>query len=115
MLDEQARAAYRARIEELQSEIQAAERSNDLGRQQQLRAELDALAEHLEKSLGLGGRPRKLGASAERARSTVTWRIRSALKKIEEAHEPLARHLMAAIQTGTFCSYNPRESIDWTL
>ena len=36
-------------------------------------------------ALGLGGRSRALGSAAERARSAVTWRIRSGVKKIAKA------------------------------
>ncbi|MDD9947005.1 MAG: hypothetical protein OXU20_38535 [Myxococcales bacterium] len=115
VIDEQARHAYRARIRELQSELSESEEHNNAGRSEKLRQELDALTEHLEKALGLGGRARKLDAPSERARSAVTWRIRSALKKIEEAHEPLAEHLKATLRTGSFCCYDPQEPIDWKL
>ena len=118
-IDEQAIRAYRARISELQEGLEEAQAHNDVGRAETLREELDGLVDHLGKSLGLGGRPRKLGALAERARSAVTWRIRSALKKLEPAHPELATHLRDALQTGTFCSYRPKEtkplSNNWLL
>ena len=50
-----------------------------------------------------------MGDAAERARSTVTWRIRNAIKKLEPAHPALARHLGHSIKTGVFCSYTPGE------
>lgn len=58
-------------------------------------------------ALGLGGRRRRLGSMAERARSTVTWRSRYALRKVEAAHPPLGRHLRNGLNTGTFCVYQP--------
>jgi hypothetical protein len=39
------------------------------------------LFEKLSDALGLAGRSRLLGSMSERARSTVTWRIRSAIKR----------------------------------
>lgn len=106
-LDERALRDYRARVAQLDAAIEEAERHNDLGNLEALRTERDELLAHLSSSLGLGGRPRKLGAPSERARSAVTWRIRSALKKVKEAHPELSEHLRKTIQTGTFCSYQP--------
>lgn len=115
-IDDQARAAYRARIAELQRELAEAQEDNDLGRSEKLGEELETLSEHLSKALGLGGRARKLGAPTERARSAVTWRIRSALKKLDEVHPDLGAHLRDSIQTGTFCSYSPKaDGKDWEL
>ena len=67
------------------------------------------------KSLGLKGRSRKLQAEVDKARSAVTWRIRSAIKKINDVHPTLADHLTNSIKTGTFCSYAPTQAIEWEL
>ena len=64
---------------------------------------------------GLGGRARKAGDHAERARSAVTWRIRSAITRIEAVHPALGRHLKNSVRTGTFCAYTPEERFDWHL
>ena len=45
----------------------------------------------------------------ERARSAVTKRIRSAVKKIHAHHAPLGRYLLATIKTGLLCAYRPDE------
>lgn len=66
-------------------------------------------------TIGARGRPIGLGGAAERARSTVTWRIRSAVKKIGHVHERLGHHLASTVRTGTFCTYVPQTPIDWTL
>jgi hypothetical protein len=71
------------------------------------------LLEEMRKATGLGGRARKMGDAAERARSAVTWRIRNAIKKIEPAHSALARHLANSIKTGVFCSYTPEKETNW--
>jgi TolB-like protein len=114
-LDAEARGAYRRRIEELQAELEQAEAHNDPARVDPLREELDAVIHELARATGLGGRPRELGGRAERARSAVTWRIRSAIKKIRAAHPQLGQHLDNSIKTGVFCVYEPEEDVAWRL
>jgi len=114
-LDERARREIQARARELQHEIDDAEAANDRARTERGRKELDQIVEFLSGALGLGGRSRALGSPAERARSAVTWRIRSAIKKIAKAHPPLGRHLDNAVRTGTFCVYQPERPINWRL
>lgn len=113
ILDQRARAAYQARIRELQSDLDDAESRQDLARAEFARAELDTLAEELTKALGLGGKPRKLADPAERARSAVTWRIRSAIKNIQAAHPRLGAHLTNSLRTGTYCVYSPEQEFTW--
>jgi hypothetical protein len=55
----------------------------------------------------LGGRARRAGAAAERARVNVQRRIRGAIKRIGESLPELAAYLDRAVRTGTFCSYEP--------
>ncbi len=114
-IDEKAKADYHKKIQELQAEINEAEDMNDVGRLSKLKAEYDAILEHLSSSLGLAGKTREIGSTAEKARSAITWRIRSALKKIEKTHPELAQHLSNSINTGTFCSYKPEIKVDWQL
>jgi TolB-like protein/class 3 adenylate cyclase len=115
VLDEKARRSYEDRIRDLQEEIREAQEMNDLGRTEKLNAELDQLVEHLSKSLGIGKRSRKFNSPSDRARAAVTWRIRSAIRKIEAVHSALGRHLANSIRTGTFCSYSPEKELTWHL
>ncbi|MPY88916.1 MAG: hypothetical protein GEU99_13430 [Luteitalea sp.] len=115
VLDERAQREIQARVRDLQQEIDDADASNDIGRAERAREELDQIVELLSSALGLHGRSRGLGNAAERARSAVTWRIRSAIKKIASAHPRLGRHLENAVRTGTFCAYVPETSIDWAV
>jgi hypothetical protein len=112
-LDERARREIQARARELQHDIDEADAAHDLARAEQAREELDQIVELLSGALGLGGRSRALGSAAERARSAVTWRIRSGVKKIAKAHPQLGRHLENAVHTGTFCLYQPERPVDW--
>jgi predicted ATPase len=113
LVDERARADYRRRMRELEEEAGRAEAAGDGARAEAARQELDALTDTIAKAFGLGGRPRKAGDPAERARSTVTWRIRSALARIEKSHPALGRHLRNSVRTGTFCSYRPERAVGW--
>ncbi|MCZ0961067.1 tetratricopeptide repeat protein [Paracoccus benzoatiresistens] len=115
VLDDRARAALKARIRDLQEEIADAEERNDIGRTERLRNEFETLVETLSDALGLGGRSRRLGSLAERARTTVTWRIRHAVKRVTAAHPELGRHFAHTLHTGTFCCYNPERSVAWRL
>jgi hypothetical protein len=108
ILDEQAKRAYRLRLDELDREIDEATLDGDLGRAERAQDERDALIAGLASAVGLGGRDRRLGDDAERARKAVTARIRDAIRRIEEVHPELGAHLDAAVQTGTWCSYRPR-------
>ena len=105
VLDPRAKAAYRRRVEELQSELDDAERCADLERVARTRLELDRYLEELARATGLGGRTRSFADAAERARVSVHKAIRRALASITEAHPELGRELSSRVVTGTRCVY----------
>jgi hypothetical protein len=107
ILDPRAKAEYKRRIDDLGRDLEEAERFNDSDRAARSRNEMNVIAEQLAAAVGLGGRDRKSGSEAERARSAVTKRIKKSITKIAEVIPPLGRHLSARIKTGYFCSYNP--------
>jgi hypothetical protein len=107
ILDSKAKAEYKLRLDDLRSDLQEAERFGDDYRAARLRAEIDLLAQQLAAAVGLGGRDRRTPSDTERARSTVTKRIKEAINRIETAIPALARHLAAYVKTGYYCSYNP--------
>ncbi|HEY5881407.1 MAG TPA: hypothetical protein VIU11_21035 [Nakamurella sp.] len=113
VLDQRARSTYEQRIRDLQEDIDAAEADHDYSRADRSRLEMDALVDHLTAALGLSGRARRSGGSAERARSAVTQRIRSAIRGVDDAHAEFARHLETAITTGTYCMYRPENPVHW--
>ncbi|MEU6857332.1 AAA family ATPase [Glycomyces sp. NPDC046736] len=115
VLDEQARGAYRERLLRLDEDIRRAEARGDEPRATALDEERAALLDELRRTTGLGGRPRRLGDDAERARQTVTARIRDVLRKLRGEHPELHEHLSAAIATGARCAYRPETPIRWTL
>ena len=115
VLDANARRQYEDRIRELQAELAEADDDNDIGRAERLTVELDTLVEHLTKAVGLGGKTRRTGTTAERARTAVTRRIRKAIAHLLDLHPPLGRHLDASIRTGTYCAYRPERPIGWRV
>jgi tetratricopeptide (TPR) repeat protein len=107
VLDPQAKTAYRQRLEELRADLEEAETFNDTGRAAKAREEMEAIGEQLAAAFGLGGRDRKARSTAERARTTVTHRVRAAIKHISQLQPALGDHLDGRIETGTFCVYRP--------
>jgi tetratricopeptide (TPR) repeat protein len=116
LLDAEARARYRDHLEALDEQIDTAAALGDDARAAALDAERQALIDELKAATGLGGRSRRLGDNAERARKSVTNRIRNTLKKIEAVHPALARHLQGAVATGSACVYRANaEAPQWHL
>lgn len=115
VLDDEALHAYRARLLQLDDLIDdTAVRGDRVGRQR-LEREREALLAQLRTAAGLGGRIRRLGDETERARKTVTARIRDTLRKLDTEHPGLAAHLRAAVSTGTTCAYRPPTPVHWDL
>ena len=115
LLDDDARASYKARLDELDEEIAAADDLGDPVRGERAREERDAIVGQLTAAYGLGGRARRVGDPSERARTTVTRRIRDAIGRIEAVHPQLGLHLRNSVRTGTFCSYVPEHPVAWEL
>jgi hypothetical protein len=107
VIDQQARDAYRRRLAEVDEDIEEAARMNDMGRLELAQRDRDYLIAELTQAVGLGGRHRAVGSTAERARTSVTRSIRYAIKRLADHHPTLATHLEQAVHTGTYCSYTP--------
>ncbi len=107
VFDEQARESYRRRLAEIEEDIDEATHMNDPERVSLAEADRDYLIRELARGVGLGGRNRYMGATSERARTSVTRALRYALARIAEHHRALAKHLEHTVRTGTYCSYDP--------
>ncbi|MFI6740866.1 AAA family ATPase [Nonomuraea sp. NPDC050451] len=114
VLDEEARTRYRRRLELLDDEIDRAAELGDDRRAAELDAERTALLNELRTAAGLGGRPRRLGDEAERARKAVTNRIRNTLRQLDQRHPELAAHLRSSVSTGATCRYHPSPEVRWS-
>ncbi len=115
VLDESARESYRQRLGELDELIERATRRHDDEQAARLDQERETLLDELRRATGIAGRPRRLGDEAERARKTVTARIRDTLRRLDEQHPELAEHLRASVSTGASCRYQPALEVDWRL
>jgi hypothetical protein len=115
LLDATAKAAYKARRDELRTELEEAESFNDPARAAKARAELAFLTDELARAVGLGGRDRRAASHAERARLNATRAIRAAMANLDRANPALGRHLSSTIRTGRYCAYtpDPRVPIIW--
>jgi hypothetical protein len=114
LIDDEARAAYRARLRELQADLDEAAAFNDPVRGENARLEMDALEAQLSAAFGLGGRARPEGSVAERARQSVTKAIREATRRIASEDSALGDHLERSVRTGVYCVYDPDPSSRFT-
>jgi hypothetical protein len=113
VLDAAARQRYRVRLAQLDETLADADRDNLPARSAAAQAERDVLIRELKAAVGLGGRARRLGDDAERARKAVTARIRDSIARIDARHPVLGTHLRESITTGLFCRYAPAEPPLW--
>lgn len=107
LLDDEARTEYRRRLEDLRESLAEAESFGDRARAARAREEIEFLASELSRAVGLGGRARRSGSSAERARSAVQRRIKNALQRLGEAAPELGPDLAHSVRTGNFCVFRP--------
>jgi hypothetical protein len=107
LLDAEAVQSYRKRLLELKEELEEANGFGDLGRVDRAKSEIDFLTRELARAMGLGGRERRVGNAAERARTTVQKRLREAIRRIGEELPEVGSRLEHAVRTGTFCGYFP--------
>jgi hypothetical protein len=103
------------RLKAIEVEMTTAERFHKSALLEDLKLEKVKFERYLAGVTGLGGRPRRAGSQAEKARQSCRGAIVTAIKTIERESPALARHLRAHIHTGTGCSYEPSETVIWQL
>jgi hypothetical protein len=101
LLDEEARRAYRTRLEDPDTDDD----------------ERAWLLDQLGAATGLAGRRRTTGSTDERARVAVRKAIVAALARVAEVDPWLGRHLRDRVRTGTECRYesDPDHPVRWVL
>jgi tetratricopeptide (TPR) repeat protein len=107
LLDGQARAEYKRRIADLEQIADEARERGDAARAETARGERETLVRELSRAVGRGGKSRRAGAAAERARVSAQRCIREAIRRIVEVDADLGAHLERTIRTGIFCIYQP--------
>jgi tetratricopeptide (TPR) repeat protein len=107
MLDGKAKQDYKRKLVELREQLEDAQELGNSERAAVIESEIDFLAREISRAIGLGGRNRRAGSAAERARLNVTRAIKTALEKISEHHGGIGEMLDKSVRTGSFCSYVP--------
>jgi hypothetical protein len=92
----------------------------DARARREIRSRLDALAAGRDEAETAGDAVRAARAKAERdglerARKSVTARMRNSIRRTGQEHPGLARHLDRAVDTGVWCVYRPEHPIRWAL
>ncbi len=105
MIDAHARQEIGAEIKRLDERIEAALQAGADNAAQRIDKERDELLTYLGTATGLFNRARTLGDEAEKARKTVSSRIKHAIGLIETELPDLADHLNAQIVLGVRCRY----------
>jgi len=115
MLDSKAKQDYKRRLFELRESLEDARGVGNSERAAEFESEIDFLTREISRAVGLGGRDRRAGSAAERARLNVTRAIKAAMLKISEWDASLGTLLDGRIKTGLFCSYSadPRALMNW--
>jgi hypothetical protein len=113
-LDSEAISAFRSTYEDLEEQRREADRNNDTARSERVQHQLAALAEHLGRARGLGGRPRRQSSDKEKFRKAVGNAIRRVLADIAAEDPRLAEHLTPPrLSIGADCCYRPDAVINW--
>jgi hypothetical protein len=106
VLDDMAKARYRARIAELRAEIDDADLCADLERASRARLRMDDLIEQLSRATGLRGATRSFVDDRERARVAVRKAITRAFDAIAKLDPEIARELEVRVVTGSRCMFD---------
>ena len=115
VLDPIALQNFRQRLTELtQEKMHAGEIGNE-EQYQILEQEEDFILEELARTTGLSGKQRSFTTEDERARKSITARIRASIKRIEALHPELGEYLSQTISTGIFCCYNQSKATNWLV
>ncbi|MGC2491566.1 AAA family ATPase [Candidatus Binatus sp.] len=115
MLDARAKQDYKRKLHDLSEELEDLRERGNHQRAEQVESEIEFVKREIRRAVGLGGRDRRAGSAAERARLNVTRAIKAALQKISEQQAAMGELLERSIKTGSFCSYSPdpRLHVTW--
>jgi hypothetical protein len=113
ILDAQAKKQFKERLDDIREELAYTKANGDICQAEKLENEKDAIMQQLNAAIGLGGRGRKAGSVAERARISVSQNIHKAIKNMSKHDQKLAQFLNNSIKTGITCKYAPDQDIPW--
>ncbi len=115
VLDPRAKQDFKRRLDELREQLDELQEKGAAERAEEVQAEIEAISRELARALGLGGRDRRAGSEAERARINVTRAIRAAIQRIAEHHQALGELLEQSVRTGSYCRYQSNVPIEWSF
>jgi hypothetical protein len=113
LADRHAIREYKTRLDHLRVELEVANDNHDYGQRQRIEDELEAIETELRRCLTPTGRLRQAGSDFERARKAVSIAVHRTLRRIEEVHPLLARHLDTSLRIGVHLCYLPPLPIAW--
>jgi len=113
VLDHQSLNHYRKRLNEIEKDKATAAVCLDETQYLKLETEEEFILKELNKATGLGGKTRSFNTDDEKARKTITARIRNSIKRIKSIHPALGSHLEQSILTGHYCSYMSNDTHKW--
>ncbi len=112
--DPDAMAAYRARYEELEAEIEEARANNDSWRASRIRGEMEDLGVQIRRDLSLGGKLRREADDRDKVRKAVLAALRRTVQEIGKYDKRLAEHLKPPVlRRGWSPCYSPHDPIAW--
>lgn len=112
VLDAESRKQYGQRYNDLQEDLEEAQRNNDLGRQEKAEKEMEELTVQLAGAVDHRGRSRQQ-TDADKVRKSVSEAVRRDIERISAEHPALGRHLTASIFPGSDFRYAPERATDW--
>lgn len=105
----------RDRLDSIEKGIRDAKDNYDHETIEKLEDEKDKIMDYLKLTTGLGGRIRKVGSGAEKARISVKVNITRAVKALREQDKALGQFFDQSVNTGNCCCYSPVRKIPWKL
>ncbi|MDP6493864.1 MAG: hypothetical protein QGI09_00250 [Dehalococcoidia bacterium] len=114
-LDDQALQEYRKHIEDLEEDIEEAERDNNPEAATNAREEKQLVESERPVGSPQEKARRPVGSPQEKARKSVSEAIHRALKNIRTLDSHLGNHLTNSINTGVRVSYSPEPAVAWHL
>ena len=113
ILDPRAKREFRRTLDQLGGELEELRARGAHAQAEKVAGEIESIKRELIHAVGLGGRDRRAGSAAERARINVTRALRGAIQRIAEHHAALGKLLDESVRTGSFCRYLPKAALDW--
>ncbi len=115
ILDPDTKKEYKKRLEEIEEELEEANKNNDIGKDETLEEEKQKILDELKKATTIKGKHRPFSDDQEKARKMITEAIRRFLKVIEKRDKNLYNHFKESIKTGNMFCYIPAQPTNWIL